>query len=794
MVTKDLQNNQQEVQCQADVSDKMSSETQIAINHELENSMDATNKVAESSSKSPVAHSSRGKCEQVDDSGQPGEQSRLPTIKVTPPSEDSVSNQRDFREGDSQSTESLTDGTSEKTISQTSGGVPNGSVVECQTSEVPESPLSEEELSSSEVRPNQTYPLIPRSDMIGNSFSGPDRATREDGRRESRSSKCGSLESLVSQDWDIVSERMTGTEIPSRVFNSPYSSLSNEYHQVTRISEYNGRVSPATSEASLFSLNSRSSSPVCSPTVFTPRGSYTVYKTLTRKQEVIPNGLPLRTGNHSKRDYIKELTGQLDESQRRNKFLEAESIQMDKERCQLRYEMRGLLVRNEDLLQINNQLQGEMRMMMERMAELEGEKSGMSTHIRQLETELTEAREMMVEANTQECAFNYLQQSLKSKLQDAGEILEKQTQDSQSLSEKLWQAERKIEELNIDKQAQAQKTIELENTMLHLEAELGLALQTSGQTAAELSLHRDLHDNTERTVEKMEESLMEKTKELQRAQQTLTRLQGEVSEKMTDKEQALEKEIQQRERAQLQCKQAERTARDMQAELQTLILLKEDLAKQLKQAQENIVNLESNVEDIHDNEQRWANKHKRAIDQLQELQKKLIQEKDLNDQLESEKGKLERQMRDLRMEAQELQDSRVHNDMAAKAELKVKELEDTLQTEARSKTFLVNTVGKLERKLKQLSDQMEEEQQATIQQTTQMTQRIRSLKRQLNEADEEASRKETQQRQTQRELQEERDITARLQRQLTDLPLQIKQKESLIARQTLTSQKRMVSC
>lgn len=73
---------------------------------------------------------------QVDDSGQPGEQSRLPAIKVTPPSEASLSKQRDSREGDSQSTERLTDGTSEKAISQTSGGVANGILAECETSEV----------------------------------------------------------------------------------------------------------------------------------------------------------------------------------------------------------------------------------------------------------------------------------------------------------------------------------------------------------------------------------------------------------------------------------------------------------------------------------------------------------------------------------------------------------------------------------------------------------------------------------------------------------------------------------
>lgn len=36
-----------------------------------------------------------------------------------------------------------------------------------------------------------------------------------------------------------------------------------------------------------------------------------------------------------------------------------------------------------------------------------------------VQIEVKEARDMMVEANTQEYAFNFLQQSLKNKLQDA---------------------------------------------------------------------------------------------------------------------------------------------------------------------------------------------------------------------------------------------------------------------------------------------------------------------------------------------------------------------------------------
>lgn len=58
-----------------------------------------------------------------------------------------------------------------------------------------------------------------------------------------------------------------------------------------------------------------------------------------------------------------------------------------------------------------------------------------------------------------------------------------------------------------------------------------------------------------------------------------------MSGKLIDKERTLEEEIQLRERAQLQCKQAERTLEDLRMEMHTTAQSKEDLVKQLKQAQ-----------------------------------------------------------------------------------------------------------------------------------------------------------------------------------------------------------------
>lgn len=59
----------------------------------------------------------------------------------------------------------------------------------------------------------------------------------------------------------------------------------------------------------------------------------------------------------------------------------------------------------------------------------------------------------------------------------------------------------------------------------------------------------------------------------------------QVSGKLIDKEQTLEEEIQLRERIQLQCKQAERAVDDLKMELHTAGQAKDDLAKQVKQAQ-----------------------------------------------------------------------------------------------------------------------------------------------------------------------------------------------------------------
>ncbi|CAM4664276.1 unnamed protein product [Leuciscus chuanchicus] len=640
------------------------------------------------------------------------------------------------------------------------------------------SPPSDDEPSTPKARPNPKYQLF-----LGSNGSVGSNGTNGNLRRISSAMR-GSMESLSSRDWDSAS--MGGFDSPPRVFNSPYATLSLDYNPINRMADFKTQevMSPGVSEMNLFGLN-RSVSPVTSPAL--SHRSRIGYDSLTRRRDkATPSQLMQRNNQPNKRDYVQELTNQLDDCRRRNQFLEAESVELEKERNQIRFEMRGLLVNNEDLLRTNTQMQGETNRLRERIVELESNNNVMQERFKKMENELKEAREVMVEANTQEYAFNFLQQTLKNKIQDTEEALEKQTQHVQSVSEKLWLTERSLEELELEKENKTKKALELGNTVFRLETELADSLQEALQARAELSLQQKLRADAQLRVEELEESVLEKDQELLRLTQIVCRLQGEVTDKLSYKEQTLEEEIQLRERVQLQCKQAERTVEDLRMEMQTLSQSRDDLSKQLKLAQEKIIDLEADLEELHENEQRWVSKHKRALDQSEQLQMKLIQEKDLNEQLECEKAIMERQLRDLRSEMEELQNNRVEVDSVTRAEIKAKELENTLRAEERNKVVMSNTISKLERKIHELTEQMEEENRISTEQRELMTQRIRVLKRQLNEAEEEASRRDVQHRHTQRELMEEREANSRLQRQLLDQQLTLKRKES---RQTLESLK-----
>ncbi|KAK6494400.1 cingulin-like [Huso huso] len=584
---------------------------------------------------------------------------------------------------------------------------------------------------------------------------------------------------------EALSIKIPGNETPPRAFNSLYRSPSAEYDRIFRMSDFKECLSPTPSEVSLNSMSSYSQwSGVTLPQTSFPQGRFAIYESWGRLKGMLPALPNLRPGIHHKRDYIQELIRLLDVSEKRNAFLEAESLEMSRERGRIRYEMRGLLVNNEDLIRNMAVMQNELKKLKDRVLELERENFTLNESITQLERELSNAKEVLGEANDQEYAFTYLQQSLHQKLLEAQEALDNQSKRCDAMAEKLWLAERNQDQLETEKQNLDTKIVSLSSTVLRLETELGEALQVSAEAAAGITLHQQYKEKTQNSIEELEERLKEKCQELEEAQCNRTRQLEELSLKQLDKDRQLEEEIQLRERLQLLSKQAERSIEDLQMELQTTTQAKEELSKQLKQAQETIIDLESDLEEMNDTEHRWAGKHKRTMEQNEQLQIKLLHERDLREQLECDKQMLERQNKDLELELRDLRSSQTHEDILSKTEIKAKEMESSLRAEERNKATLMGIIQKMERKNKDLSEQMDEERRQLEEEKDQLGQRVKSLKRQLGQAEEEMERREAQNRHIQREMAELKESNSLLQKQLSDLQIQLKRKESFMMKKS----------
>ncbi|MGH0171985.1 UNVERIFIED_CONTAM: hypothetical protein FKN15_062504 [Acipenser sinensis] len=446
--------------------------------------------------------------------------------------------------------------------------------------------------------------------------------------------------------------------------------------------------------------------------------------------------------------------------------------------------MRGLLVNNEDLIRNMAVMQNELKKLKDRVLELERENFTLNESITHLERELSNAKEVLGEANDQEYAFTYLQQSLHQKLLEAQEALDNQSKRCDAMAEKLWLAERNQDQLETEKQNLDTKIVSLSSTVLRLERELGEALQVSAEAAAGITLHQQYKEKTQNSIEELEERLKEKCQELEEAQCNRTRQLEELSLKQLDKDRQLEEEIQLRERLQLLSKQAERSIEDLQMELQTTTQAKEELSKQLKQAQETIIDLESDLEEMNDTEHRWAGKHKRTMEQNEQLQIKLLHERDLREQLECDKEMLERQNKNLELELRDLRSSQTHEDILSKTEIKAKEMESSLRAEERNKATLMGIIQKMEKKNKDLSEQMDEERRQLEEEKDQLGQRVKSLKRQLGQAEEEMERREAQNRHIQREMAELKESNSLLQKQLSDLQIQLKRKEAFMMKKS----------
>uniref|UniRef100_A0A3B5MEU9 Myosin tail domain-containing protein n=1 Tax=Xiphophorus couchianus TaxID=32473 RepID=A0A3B5MEU9_9TELE len=139
--------------------------------------------------------------------------------------------------------------------------------------------------------------------------------------------------------------------------------------------------------------------------------------------------------------------------------------------------------------------------------------------------------------------------------------------------------------------------------------------------------------------------------------------------------------------------------------------------------------------------------------------------------VECDKMSLERQNKDLKSRLSHLEGSQRTNQdsLVSKLNSRIQELEERLQGEERENNNLQQVNRKLERKVKEMKIQADEEHINLQSQMDQLTQRLKTAKRQMDEAEEEIERLEHTKKKLQRDVDEQMEANEQLHGQLNTL-------------------------
>nr|XP_014343063.1 PREDICTED: cingulin-like [Latimeria chalumnae] len=633
-----------------------------------------------------------------------------------------------------------------------------------------------------------------------------------------------------SKDAQIQTEEVIeNSQLPRKTLKSILKKpMQQDYQNIFSTIELQECLSPAVSEQSIEVMSSQRSASLTSIASPQSRSLDTNYNSWQRLQKELPCLPNLRPGVHSRRDYIQELMRLLDISEKRNADLEAERVEMARERRIIALQMRGLILDKEDLMKRLFALEDVIGKLGQKITEKEKENEILRERIAQLEDELNLLKQTLGEADDGEHALYYLYQSLKRRLEESKKAFNKQTQEHEDLYEKLWQAERDQDQLRQEKKNLELEAQTLSATVQMLEKELAEALQASTQAATGLILFEEFKQKSHLSLQEVKEQLNKETITLKDTQQVNSKLQEELS----NMEKELEIEVQAQEKLQLQTRQMEQIMFDLQEEMESTKRIKDNLEQQLKHKEEELIKLEVNLEDFCRDESEWKEKHKKATEKTattldyfqsaEKLQSKLHEEQEVRESLELEKVSLKKQNKELWAQLKDLEcyHHQTQENLTSKAELRIQELEESLQIQQKDKVVLLSIIHKLEMKAKELSVQMEEEQQQSDERRNQLQQflrhkdnevkfvttmsqnellttsadllstvtldvHIKNLKQKLSKAEEVIESMDTDYKQVQREREEQTEFNEYLKIQIIDLQKQLKQRESSLMMHSL---------
>ncbi|XP_033491893.2 cingulin-like protein 1 isoform X1 [Epinephelus lanceolatus] len=391
---------------------------------------------------------------------------------------------------------------------------------------------------------------------------------------------------------------------------------------------------------------------------------------------------------------------------------------------------------------------------------------------KQLEREKHQVEEALRDVRRNEEEMCQSNQSLLTRLEDVQSKLTKLNHEHRDLKEKLKEERRQIEELWKTKTELEDERILQDRTVEQLQRKMNSIMEECEASTDVLQNQVDeARERSQRELDELRRQLQEKGAELEKSRLAAKKLQ----EELLPLEEDLRRCRREQQEAQLRGRQLEQKVEELEERNATTMGERE---RQVKLMEGRISQLQEDVNDERSSADRLMERLDKTKEQMDQMRSELMQERAVRQDLECDKMSLERQNKDLKSRVTHLEGSQRTNQdsLVSKLNTRIQELEERLQGEEKDNNSLQQANRKLERKVKEMKMQTDEEHINLQSQRDQLTQRLKTAKRQMDEAEEEIERLEHAKKKLQRELDEQIEANEQLHGQLSSLRNEMRRK------------------
>ncbi|XP_072242135.1 cingulin-like protein 1 [Leuresthes tenuis] len=470
---------------------------------------------------------------------------------------------------------------------------------------------------------------------------------------------------------------------------------------------------------------------------------------------------------------IEKLLRDLDVAKESNAVLGQEKVVAEEERGTAKVQLK-------ELSQVRDHLRGKVRELNDKVEQLsqaiqesKTTERLMEQRAKQLEREKQQVEEMLNDVRRNEEEMCQSNQSLLSRLEDVQSKLAKLNHEHKELKEKLKEERKQIEELWREKTELEDERSLQDRTMEQLQRKMNNIMEECEVSTDVLQNQVDeAKERSQRELAELRRQLQEKGAELEKSRQAAKKLQ----EELLPLEEDLRRCRREQQEAQLRGRQLEQRVGELEERNGAAL---EERERQVKLMEGRISQLEEDLDEEHSSADRLMERLDKTKEQMDQMRSELVQERAFRQDLECDKMSLERQNKDLKSRLTHLEGSQrtSQDSLVSKLNSRIQELEERLQGEERDNNNLQQVSRKLERRVKEMRMQADEERINLQSQTDQLTQRLKTAKRQMDEAEEEIERLEHTKKKLQRELDEQMEANEQLHGQLSALRNEMRRKK-----------------